>query len=304
MRYFDEIDKIKQEKPTVISLGKFDGLHRGHQKLLSEMKTLADENGYEMVLFTFKVSPQITIANKKNQVIVTNEEKRILMENAGIDVMVECRFTDELRNMEAEAFIENILQKKLNAKAVVVGSDFCFGKNRRGNALFLEESASKYDLIVRILEKETDGEREISSTYIKSELVQGNIEKVNELLGASYYISGKVVGDSHIGSSIGFPTINIIPAEEKLLPPFGVYSSFTSVDGVEYASITNIGIKPTVGGKCVGTETHILDFNGNLYGKNAVVMLEHFQRKEEKFDSVTELKEQLEKDIEIRRSRL
>ena len=299
--YYNDLDKIKLNYPSVVTLGKFDGMHTGHQKLIKKVDEIAEERGLQAVMFTFDAPPQAKIGNSGYKLIVTKNEKRILARKFGIDVLVECPFNENIRNMSAGDFISGVLADRLRAKAVVAGTDFRFGKNRQGDADFLKANALSFGFDVFIIEKEKDGERDISSTYIREELAAGNIEKVNRLLGFEYFILGEVVGGMHIGRNLGFPTINMIPESDKLLPPNGVYASLTDVDGVTYKSISNIGVKPTVGGKELGIETFILDFSGDLYGKSAQVRLLKFIRPEKKFASVEELKKQVGIDIENRK---
>ncbi len=302
MRYYNKLEDIIQDKRTVITLGKFDGIHRGHQKLLNEVHRRAHEENLQTVLFTFDVSPQTKIGKKDYCVIVTNNEKRELVEKFGIDIMIECPFTDRIRNMEAEDFVEEILVKRLKAKALVIGDDFGFGRERKGTPAFLKAREKKYGYTVDIIEKEKDGDRDISSTYVREELLKGDIEKANELLGYRFFVEGEIIHGMHIGTGLGFPTINIVPDKEKILPPNGVYATATEVDGREYHSITNIGVKPTVDGKTLGVETFIYDFDGSLYGKKAYIRLIKFIRHEKKFSSIDELKKQVDKDIEFGRN--
>ena len=302
MRYYNKLEDIVQNEPTVVTLGKFDGIHRGHQKLLDAVHKEAKSRGLQTALFTFDISPQTMIGISKYRVIMTNDEKRDLAQSFGIDIMVECPFTEELRNMEAEDFVEKILVGRLNAKAIVIGDDFGFGKGRKGTPEFLSKRAGKYGFTVDVIEKEKDGDRDISSTYVREELVLGHIEKANELLGYEFFVKGEVVHGMHIGTGLGFPTINMIPNKEKILPPNGVYATVTDIDGESYRSITNIGIKPTVEGKNLGVETFIYDFEGSLYGKKAYVKLLRFIRPEKKFSSVEELKKQVDRDIEAGRN--
>lgn len=302
MRYYNKLEDIVQNEPTVVTLGKFDGIHRGHQKLLDAVHKEAKSRGLQTALFTFDISPQTMIGISKYRVIMTNDEKRDLAQSFGIDIMVECPFTEELRNMEAEDFVEKILVGRLNAKAIVIGDDFGFGKGRKGTPEFLRKRADKYGFTVDVIEKVKDGDRDISSTYVREELVLGHIEKANELLGYEFFVKGEVVHGMHIGTGLGFPTINMIPDKEKILPPNGVYATVTDIDGESYRSITNIGIKPTVEGKNLGVETFIYDFEGSLYGKKAYVKLLRFIRPEKKFSSVEELKKQVDRDIEAGRN--
>lgn len=182
------------------------------------------------------------------------------------------------------------------------GPDCHFGYQRKGDAELLRKLAPKYGYEVSIVEKAMDGDREISSTYIREELAKGNIRKANELLGYEYRISGQVVHGEHLGSTLGFPTANILPGIQKHLPAFGVYLSRTVIDGASYGSITNIGKKPTIAGeRPAGAETYIYDLDENLYGKKIEVHFLDFMRPEMKFSGVDELKIQVLKDKETGR---
>ncbi|MBT9779059.1 bifunctional riboflavin kinase/FAD synthetase [Clostridium sp. MCC353] len=297
MIFIDSAD-FKITEPTVVSIGKFDGRHRGHQKLLKEMLQLKRVKGYKLALFTFSTVPGTLIYKTAQTVITTNQERRNNMEKIGVDYLVEYPFTSEVSHMSPELFVKTILAGKMNAKAIVVGTDCGFGYKRAGNAALLAELAADcgYELVV--ITKEKEDSRDISSTYIREELAKGNIEKVNELLGQPYAIHGTVVHGNHIGGAIlGFPTANIIPPPEKLLPPFGVYVSRVTVDGRTYRGITNIGRKPTVEGENpVGVETFIFSLDQDLYGKTIEVQLLNFERPEKKFDSLEELKKQIDRD--------
>lgn len=301
MLYCNDLKTLEQMPPSVVTLGKFDGMHTGHQKLIEKVREIAKERKLQAVMFTFDISPQIKIGKSDYKLIVTRKEKLMLAEKFGIDVLVECPFNEQIRNMSAEDFIKDILIGKINTKAVVAGTDFKFGKNRQGDADYLKKNSAMFGFSVDILEKEKDGGRDISSTFVREELAKGNIEKANKLLGFEYFIIGEVIGGTHIGRNLGFPTINMAPQPDKLLPPNGVYASLTEIDGKTYKSISNIGVKPTVNGKELGAETFIFDFDGNLYGKTAVVKLLDFMRPEKKFDSVEDLKKQVYTDIQNRK---
>ena len=304
MRYYNNLYDVQLKKPSVITLGKFDGIHRGHQKLFRHVKDLAFAQDLERLVFTFDVSPQVKLGKSAYSFLMTNAEKRILSERFGMDVLIECPFTEDIRNMEAEEFVRVVLLDLLQAKAVVIGDDFRFGKRRAGDAALLWELSDKYGFSVDVIPKIKDEEtgREISSTFVKEELALGHMDKVNRLLGYGYFISGEVVAGMHLGRGFGFPTINILPVKGKMLPPNGVYASVTELDGTDFVSITNIGVKPTVDGGSLGIETFILDFDGDLYGKTVSVRLLEFERPEQKFASVEELKTQVMKDIAQRRN--
>lgn len=298
MKYITNLEALKNIPPCVITLGKFDGVHRGHQKLIRLVHEIGSKKGWKTAAFTFDVSPQVKMGMRRSQLLMTNEERRTRLEKLGLDYLVECPFTDEIKNMEPEDFVKKILVEKMQARALVVGEDFHFGKRRRGDAALLLKMGEELAIEIHVEPKEQDGNRDISSTYVREELSLGHMEKVTELLGNPYSVKGEIVHGNHIGHTLGFPTINQIPEPIKLLPPNGVYLSRTLVDGREYDGISNVGTKPTVQGKKIlGIETHLLFFSGDLYGKEARVQLLSFRRPEKKFDSLDELKAQLDSDI-------
>lgn len=298
MKCFVSTADFQIEEPTVVTIGKFDGRHKGHQKLLGRMLEWKRQRGYKTAVFTFDMAPVALIQGKPQKVITTNQERRNNMEKMGIDYLVEYPFSREVSQLSPEDFVKEILLGKMNAKAIVVGTDCGFGYKRAGDAALLKRLAPELSYEVDVIIKEQDEHRDISSTYVKEELEQGNIEKANELLGEPYSIHGQVVHGNHLGGPVlGFPTANIIPPPEKFLPPFGVYVSRILVDGCYYGGITNIGRKPTVGGESpVGVETFVFGIEENLYGKNIEVQLLNFERPERKFDSMEQLKVQLEED--------
>ena len=282
---------------SAITLGKFDGIHKGHQKLIKkilEKKAL----GLKSVVFTFGSMPGTHFFGK-GRTILTPEERRRHLEEMGIDYMVECPFIKELITMEAEQFIEKILVEQLHVKYIAIGPDFRFGHERRGDGQLLKKYAKVFGYEVEIFEKECLEDRVISSTYVRHMLENGEMEMVKKLLGYPYYISGTVIHGHAIGRTIGIPTINLIPYEEKILPPNGVYLTKTRIDGKDYFGITNIGVKPTISGEeAKGVETHLFNFQGDLYDRELVVRFYEFERPERKFSSLEELKEQLAADIQ------
>lgn len=286
------------DEPTVVTIGKFDGRHKGHQKLLRQMLELKERHGWKTAIFSFDMAPSGIVSGKRPTVITTNQERRNNMEKMGIDYLVEYPFTPEVSHMPPEDFVGNILVGQMGAKAIVAGTDCRFGYQRSGDAELLRRLAPQYGYQAVIIIKEQDEHRDISSTYVREELDRGNVEKANALLGQPYAIHGTVVHGNHIGGAIlGFPTANILPPPEKHLPPFGVYVARVLVDGKYYGGVTNIGRKPTVAGEYpVGVETFILGLDEDLYGKNIEVQLFHFVRPEQKFESLDLLKAQIERD--------
>lgn len=281
-------------KNTVITLGKFDGLHIGHQLLIDENKRSKDK-GLKSVVFTF-------LQSENGKYIYTEDEKRELLERIGIDVCVLFPFDNDIKNISAKSFIKDILIEKLDAKKIVVGSDFRFGKDRIGDGELLKELSSVYGYEVVIFDKKKNsyGE-EISSNMIRNLILESNMEKVTECLGRPYSISGIVNKGRQLGRTIGFPTINIIPEKSKILPLNGVYSSdivfYDDKNKVVYRGITNVGNNPTVADGLEKTiETNIFDFDRDVYGKKVVVYLKKYIRGERKFSGLYELKENIERD--------
>ena len=300
MKYYKNTTDFQIEENTAISLGKFDGIHRGHEYLLHSLFE-QKKAGYKAVIFTFDIPPRQNNEQEMVKVLTTNSEKMHLFEEMGVDYLIECPFTKEFMRMEPEDFIQ-MMVSKLSVKFFVVGTDFRFGRNRRGDYRMLQEYACEYGYAVKVVEKMKEDGKDISSTFVREELLAGNIEKVNHLLGYSYFICGEVLYGIQIGRTIGFPTANLIAEENKLLPPNGVYVTRTYVDGESYGGITNIGCKPTIEGEYpIGIETHLFDVTKDLYGKEIKVEFLKRRRAEEKFQNLEALKHQIQSDMEYGR---
>lgn len=279
---------------TVVTLGKFDGLHLGHKELIDDvLKSI----GLTKVLFTFNVNPISILSGKDFKVIYTDEERKNLLKDSGLDYMVDYPFTRETINTSADEFIEKIIYGKLGAKKLVVGTDFRFGKNRLGDVELLKRKSKNYHYELKVIEKKKMYGEIISSTRIRALIKSGDIKTANELLGRAFSFSGEIIHGNHLGHTVGMPTINIKPDESKLLPPFGVYASDTELDGVTYRGITNIGVKPTISdNNTVGVETWLFGLNKDVYGHFAKVKLLDFIRPEMKFASLEEVKMQVNID--------
>ncbi len=284
--------KIDGEFPKLancaVTMGKFDGIHRGHQKLVEKIKE-RKALGEQAVLFAIDAS---------SNMILTSQERASLLERMGVDVLVECRLDDRIRHMRAENFIKEILMGDLGASYVVVGEDNRFGFERKGTPELLKEFGRKYGFSVDILPKEMDGKRKISSTFIREELKKGNMEKISSLMGMNYFVEGDVVHGRGMGHKVLLPTTNLVPPKSKILPPNGVYVTTSYFDGRTYGGITNIGCKPTVGESFIGVETYLFDCDEDLYGKKCRVDFKKFLRPEKKFPSLEALKARLLADAE------
>lgn len=301
MKYIRNTTDFYIEENSVISIGKFDGIHRGHEKLL-EYFAEKKADGLCGVIFTFDIPPRKNVQHVETKVLTTNEEKMHIFEQLGVDYLVECPFTPEIMCMEAEDFIDKIVSQ-LHVKCIAVGEDFHFGHNRAGDYRLLEKCAKQYGYEVIVVKKIKEEERDISSTFVREEIAAGNIERANRLLGYRYFVTGRVAHGNQIGRTIGIPTINQLPPGEKLLPPNGVYVTEVYIGGHKYRGITNVGHKPTIEGKNpVGVETHLLDFAGDVYDKVVTVEFISRVREERHFASIEALKEQMQNDIAYRRA--
>lgn len=301
MKYITKTLDFKIEEPTAVTLGKFDGLHRGHELLMQTVLKCRREHKVAAVAFTFDMPPRNRVEEIVANVLTTNDEKQYIFEKQGIDYLIECPFTHEVMSMEPKAFIEWIATS-LNMKYVVVGDDFRFGHNRAGDYHTLHQYEKEYGYKTIVLDKLKDSNRDISSTYVREKIADGNIRKANELLGYHYFIKSEILHGKKLGRRIGIPTINMILPANKLLPPNGVYVTEVLVDDKLYMGVTNVGCKPTVSEEhIVGVETYIDNFSQDLYGEKIVVSFLEFIRPEMKFSSIGELKAQMESDIQVAR---
>lgn len=297
MEFITNLHQLKLEKRSAITLGKFDGLHRGHRLLMNQVLEKKKE-GCVAAVFTFDKPPGKLLNGHTNGTILTNQERRSLAEKISIDVMVQCPFTKEVACMEPEDFVRDILVEKMNVRFIVVGADFHFGHKRKGDTILLSELAQKYGYHLIVISKEQYQGRDISSSYIREMLSVGEVELAGTLLGYPFFISGEVVSGKQFGRIMGIPTANQIPDAEKILPPNGVYASQVLVEGEKYYGMTNIGVRPTVEQtNQKNVETYLFDYQGELYGKKLTVQLLHYERPERKFESAEALKEQLYLDL-------
>lgn len=300
MKIYDKVldEDIVIPKGSAVALGKFDGLHKGHRALIEKLKE-SEKEGLKSVVFTFTRAPKELLEHERQKYILTSFEKRLFMEKNGIDILIECPLSEEILSMEPEKFIEDILCKKLTVKRIICGEDFRFGHNRSGDTELLDKICMKYKYEALVIKKLKYNKRDISSTYIREAISKGNIELVNELLGYPYTVIGVVVDGNKLGRTMGFPTANLIPEDDKLLPPNGVYRTIAVVDEKEYRAITNIGTRPTVNGENIITiETNLVDVSIDLYEKTIELHFFEFIRPEKKFGSMEELKMAVFKDID------
>ena len=303
MRTFDSIDFLS-DTPLVVALGCFDGVHRGHSSVLKTAKGRADEIGIPFCVFAFEEPPRNFFSPHSIKLLTTKEEKLDLFEKSGADVAVCVPFDKKIIEVEAEDFVKKILIENLSATHVVCGYNYTFGKKALGNTELLRSICTEHGVGVTVTDDVTVNGISVSSSVIRAMLADGNVEGVTSLLGRYYSISGMVVNGQHLARSLGFPTVNIIPNEKQLTPQNGVYLTRICFDGEEKFGITNVGIRPTVNTNILCAETHIFDFDGNLYEKSITVEFIRFIRKETKFSSVEEMATQVKKDIEVAKAHI
>ncbi len=284
------------EQRSAVAIGKFDGVHLGHQKLLAQILN-QKKNGLPACVFTFDKAPAVLFGGADGRELLTVSEKRAKLEKLGVDVLIEFPLTYESAAIPPQEFVREVLVKRLKLAYIAAGEDLSFGAGGRGDAALLERMAEEGDFVVQIVDKVRRDTQEISSTYVRELLEQGNMELVAELLGEPYRIKGTVVHGRQLGRYLDMPTVNILPPAGKLLPPFGVYCSAVYWKDRRYNAVTNLGCKPTVSREqVVGAESYLYDFDEELYGEEIVVELCSYVRAEQRFAGPEELKKQLALD--------
>lgn len=297
MRIIENDLNFQLDKPSAVAIGKFDGIHRGHQSLLRHVLEQKD-GGLQAVVFTFDPSPAALFSGENLPELTTKREKRRLFEEMGIDVLIEFPLNFATAAMEPEEFIEKVLAGQMKTAYIAAGEDLSFGNRGRGDAALLERMAGQFGYRAEIIEKVCLEGVEISSSYVREVVKSGDMERAERLIGEAYSVCGVVAHGKKLGRRLGMPTVNLLPEKEKLLPPFGVYFSEVSVGERVYKGITNIGCKPTVNDENqAGVETYLYDFAQDIYGREITVRLFSFHRPEKKFESVDALKKQMAADI-------
>lgn len=279
---------------TIFALGFFDGVHLGHQALLKACRVLAEQNNCRAGVVTFTAHPDTLVLGKTPALITTTEDRKRLLHAFGAELVWELPFDKEIMTTHWADFLTQLIQA--GAEGFVCGDDFRFGAGGLGTAKKLAAFCKSRNMPCEVVPKQVmDGER-ISSTRIRSLLEQGDVVSANRLLGHPHILSGVVTEGKQLGRELGFPTANLPLPAGVLIPKFGVYATKVTADGKAYLAVTNIGTRPTVNGEGVNAECHLLDFAGNLYGKEITVAFYDFLRPEQKFDSLEELKSQIAAD--------
>lgn len=307
MKIFKNFDELEEIPYPVLTIGTFDGVHLGHQKIIKQLNEVAEKKGGESVLFTFYPHPRMVLfpENHGLKLIQTQVEKLDKLERMGLKNVIVHPFTMDFSRLSALAFVRDYLVNKLKVKTIVIGYDHQFGKNREGSLKLLQELAPVYDFEVIEIEAQDIDNVNVSSTKIRKALLAGDIEVANAYLGESYEISGQVVHGKEVGRSINYPTANIaLENDMKLIPKNGVYAvRGVLADKREFFGLLNIGVRPTLEkGQPTTIEVHLLDFNEDLYGQVITLQLKKRLRDEQEFSSMEALKQQITKDEETVRN--
>ena len=298
MKRFNNINEFYCKKSTIITIGTFDGVHLGHQKILKKLNVEAENNGLESSVLTFFPHPR-TVLNPDSslKLINTIEERISLFKKSKIDNLIVHPFTKEFSELDSEDYVKNILVDQLKAKIVLIGYDHKFGKNRTADINNLKEYGIKYNFEVIEIKAKEINDIAISSTKIRNSIEEGDIQLSNSYLGYEFSFFGKVIKGNSIGKTLGFPTANIkIGTDLKLIPKNGVYLISTIINQKIIFGMMNIGIKPTTNENTKSIEVNLFDFNQDLYDTNITIYIKQFLREEIKFNSLNELKLQIEKD--------
>jgi len=294
----ENLQDYNSTKPSVVTIGTFDGVHIGHTKIINQLTTISLKNNLTSILLSFFPHPKMVLQNDNElKLINTIQEKEGLLNSLNLDYLIIKEFTKEFSRLSALEFVRDILVNKLNAKHIIIGYDHHFGRNRTANIEQLKEFGELYDFkVTEILAQDID-DIAISSTKIRKALINGEIKLANKFLGYNFFFSGDVVHGNNIGKTISFPTANIkVDQPYKLIPKNGVYIVKTIIDNQTTFGMMNIGYNPTFDGKQKSIEIHFLNFNKNIYHKNLTIEMIMRIRNEIRFNSVDDLKKQLGQD--------
>lgn len=284
---------------SIIAIGNFDGVHLGHQKVLRFLSRTAKKESLYPLVLTFSPHPEKILGRKRTRMIQTLEQRAREVGKFGIKIVLVVPFNKKFRNLPSRDFVEKVVVKTLGVKAVVVGRDFRFGKNRKGNVSLLRRLASRYKYRVYSVPPVKKSGKTVSSSLIRILLERGEVEKAKTFLGRTYEIEGDVVKGKSRGKILGFPTANIETRNE--IVPDGIYITTTRVGREAFPSLTNVGSRPTFGEKETSVESYIIDFNRNLYGKKIRINFIKKLRDERKFKAEDDLARQIQKDLKATR---
>ena len=298
MREITDITTFRTQQPTVLTIGTFDGVHLGHQKIVERVVTTARQEGLLATVFTFFPHPRMVVQHDKGlKLIHTLEEKKQLLQQLGVDLLVVQPFNEAFAQLTAEEFVSTILVQRLNVKKVIIGYDHRFGRNRTANIDDMRLFGKKYGFAVEEISVQEVDEVSVSSTKIREALNKGDVTTAEHYLGTPYSLTGRVVHGLKLGRTLGYPTANIQVTEDyKLIPKDGVYAVYSYIGARKVYGMMSIGKNPTIEGKGASIEVYFFDFNGNLYDQKLTIEFVQYLRKEQKFATIDLLKKQLQDD--------
>ncbi|GAB1308421.1 bifunctional riboflavin kinase/FAD synthetase [Urechidicola sp. KH5] len=301
MKITSDFSNFSSTKKTILTIGTFDGVHVGHQKIIEQLLSNSKASNEQSVILTFFPHPRMVLQKDfEIKLINTLQEKSLLLEQMGLDHLIVHPFNKEFSRMTAFEFVREVLVNKLNISKLIIGYDHHFGKNREGNFEQLQEYGNMFGFELEEIPAQYLNDVTVSSTKIRNALLNGQIQTANNYLGYEFSITGTVTKGNNIGSKLGYPTANISVEEPyKLIPKNGVYVVKSNIKEKEIFGMMNIGNRPTIDGKSQTIEVNFLNFKGNLYDQTITVKLIQFLREEIKFESLDELKLQLQKDQSI-----
>lgn len=302
MQIIEQLAELSPNQETMLTIGVFDGVHLGHQHLIEKLKEQAAEKGLLSGVVTFREHPQEVLSPQTQLTFLSSLEERInLIRNLGIEFIAALPFTLELAKLGTRQFISSI-KEQLKMRGLVIGPDFALGRGREGNAAVLSSLGQELGFTVTSVPYLMIEGHVVSSTLIREALSCGDMKGVMRLLGRNFSLSGMVVTGDDRGKALGFPTANIVPESNRALPADGVYVTWARVDDEIYKSATNIGVSPTFGGKERTVEVHLIDFSGDLYGRQLTIQFVERVRGEVRFTTPEELKKQIDTDVQRARA--
>ena len=304
MTHIQNLANAQLQQPSIVTIGVFDGVHKGHQFLIKRLVSQAHESGRLAVVLTFFPHPDIVLRGLQGRYYLTSPDQRAqLLIGLGVDYVITQTFDDSVRQIRAADFVD-LLIDHLRLDRLCVGADFAMGYKREGNVDFLREQGENKGFSLEVVDLVSNGDEVVSSTSIREALEAGNVEQAQAWLGHPYALAGEVVHGEQRGRKIGFPTANIDVWAEQVIPGNGVYAGWATLGDERFMAVTNVGVRPTFSGQGITVESHLLDFNRDIYGQQLAVTFESRLRPEQRFSGIDALVAQIGLDVNAARDYL
>jgi riboflavin kinase/FMN adenylyltransferase len=302
--HFYNLVDVQIQRSSLLTIGVFDGVHRGHQHLIKQLVEQAHSTGRLAGVLTFFPHPDIVLRGLKGRYYLTTPEQRAdLLVNMGVDFVVTHPFNDTIRQIRAADFVDQLVHH-LKVDSLWVGADFAMGYQREGNVAFLKKQGAEKGFAVEVIDLMTNHDKAISSTAIREAVQRGDVEQARAWLGRGYEVVGEVVHGAKRGRQIGYPTANVAVWDEQVIPANGVYAGWAMLGSERFMAMTNVGVRPHFDGKNITVEAYLLDFDRDIYGQQLGVSFDKYLRPEAKFNSLQELIDQIGRDVEEGRVQL